>query len=51
MDLATAWSDERHANGKPRLNRIPGWRAHGVQWIYNVSISQCPGFGKIASRL
>ena len=39
MDLATAWSDERHVNGKPRLFRHLGrcysrsaWALHEENW-------------------
>ena len=31
MDLAAAWSVERHANGKPRLDQVPCWCTHGTE--------------------
>ena len=44
MNLETTWHDERHANGKPWLYRIPGWkiqRAHGFQTWQNGAMSVC----------
>ena len=34
MDLAIAWSDERHSNGKPRLHRILSWCTHRMHGFY-----------------
>ena len=44
MELETTWCDERHANSKPRLHRIPGWyshRAHGFQTRQIGAMSVC----------
>ena len=29
--MAAAWSVERHANGKPRLDRVPSWCINGIE--------------------
>ena len=41
MDLETTWSDERHANGKPRLYRIPGWYTHRAHGFKRCKMERC----------
>ena len=37
----TTWSDERHANGKPTLHRIPDWNTHKAHGFKRGKLERC----------